>query len=404
MRTTRPCGGPAPLRPFAASPSPSRICSRAQRPTWPPSSPPPHAHPAAKVLRLGTVVGLANHPALLARDGREVPIDDCGAPIIDDRGSITGVVLVFRDTTPRRQAEEAAVLRKAHARMELAVRGSNIIIIELNIPDGVLENGRWDWVSAGDQISGHDRSELATDFAATMPRVHPDDRERVLGALRAHLSGQTREFEAEGRILHEDGSYRWRLARGAAVRDAEGRAIRFMMSAVDITDLKRAEEALRASEQRFRTFVDHATDAFFLHDDRLVVVDVNRQACLSLGYTRDELVGMSPLDLDPDVTPALLEEIGRRLDAGEMVVFESRHRRKDGSVFPVEVRGRPFWEGGRRLTVALARDITEQKRAEQELLKARDELEVKVAERTVELRRGAPEVENTLAVLPVGIA
>ena len=52
-----------------------------------------------------------------------------------------------------------------------------------------------------------------------------------------------------------------------AVRDAEGRAIRFMRSSVDITDLKRAEEALRASEQRFRTFVDHATDAFFLQDD-----------------------------------------------------------------------------------------------------------------------------------------
>ena len=113
--------------------------------------------------------------------------------------------------------------------------------------------------------------------------------------------------------------------------------------------------------------MDHATDAFFLQDDRLVVVDVNRQACQSLGYTRDELVGMTPLDFDPDVTPAMLEEFERRLDTGEMVVFESRHRRKDGSVFPVEVRGRPFWEGGRRFTVALARDITEHKRAEEAL-------------------------------------
>ena len=113
--------------------------------------------------------------------------------------------------------------------------------------------------------------------------------------------------------------------------------------------------------------MDHATDAFFLQDDRLVVVDVNRQACLSLGYTRDELVGTTPLDFDPDVTPAMLEEFGRRLETGEVLVFESRHRRKDGSVFPVEVRGRPFWEGGRRFTVALARDTTEQKRAEEAL-------------------------------------
>jgi PAS domain-containing protein len=62
----------------------------------------PVEDPAAKVLRLGTVVGLANHTVLMARDGRKVPIDDCGAPIIDDRGSVTGVVLVFRDTTLRR--------------------------------------------------------------------------------------------------------------------------------------------------------------------------------------------------------------------------------------------------------------------------------------------------------------
>jgi two-component system, sensor histidine kinase and response regulator len=145
-----------------------------------------------------------------------------------------------------------------------------------------------------------------------------------------------------------------------------------------LLERRRAEEALRASEQRFRTFVDHATDAFFLHDDRLVVVDVNRQACLSLGYTRDELVGRTPLDFDPDVTPDLLAEFGRKLDTGEMLAFESRHRRKDGSVFPVEVRGRPFREGGRRLTVALARDITERKRLEAELRQAKDRLDLAI--------------------------
>jgi PAS domain S-box-containing protein len=104
--------------------------------------------------------------------------------------------------------------------------------------------------------------------------------------------------------------------------------------------------------------VDHATDAFFLQDDRGVILDVNRQACASLGYTREELVGKTPVDFDPDVTPALLEELGHRLNAKETVAFESRHRRKDGTLFPVEVRGRAFWEGGRRFLVSLARDIS----------------------------------------------
>src|SRR4029077_15217523 len=149
-------------------------------------------------------------------------------------------------------------------------------------------------------------------------------------AIRTYLSGETREFEIDFRSRHKDGSDRWRLTRGMAVRDPAGRPIRLIGSSVDITDLKRAEEALRASEQRFRTFVDHATDAFFLLDDRHVVLDVNRQACRSLGYTRDELVGKTAPAVHPAIPPADIEEINRKLNARETVAFESRHRRKDG--------------------------------------------------------------------------
>jgi PAS domain S-box-containing protein len=145
----------------------------------------------------------------------------------------------------------------------------------------------------------------------------------------------------------------------------------FVLSALLVsswsTARRRAEEALRKSEQRFRTFVDHATDAFFLQDDRGVILDVNRQACESLRYTRDELLGMTSTDVDPDITPADIGDINRQLDAGQTIAIESRHRRKDGTVFPVEVRGQAFWEGDRRFTVTLVRDITDRKRAEEAL-------------------------------------
>ena len=88
-------------------------------------------------------------------------------------------------------------------------------------------------------------------------------------AVQAALSGETRGFEAEFRVRHKDGTYRWMLSRGVAVRNAAGIPVRFIGSDVDTTDLKRAEAALRESEQRFRTFVDHASDAFFLLDERM---------------------------------------------------------------------------------------------------------------------------------------
>ena len=123
---------------------------------------------------------------------------------------------------------------------------------------------------------------------------------------------------------------------------------------------------LRASEARFRTFVDHATDAFFLLDDQLIVLDVNRQACVSLGYSREELIGMHPRDFDSGLDEASIQHLRQRIAAGETVTFETRHRRKDGTSFPVEIRAGQFEQGGRRF-LCLVRDITERKRAEDEL-------------------------------------
>jgi two-component system, cell cycle sensor histidine kinase and response regulator CckA len=121
-------------------------------------------------------------------------------------------------------------------------------------------------------------------------------------------------------------------------------------------------ESRDAVERAFRTLVDHTTDAFFVHDPGGRIVDVNAQACESLGYTRDELIGMSPADFDASPTQNVPAEITPKLDAGEVLVFESFHRRKDGTTFPVEVRVRPFWQGERRFAISLARDTTDRQR------------------------------------------
>ena len=117
----------------------------------------------------------------------------------------------------------------------------------------------------------------------------------------------------------------------------------------------------------FRSVVDHAIDGFFLFDEQQALIDVNRQACEGLGYSRAEMIGMHPRDFDAGLDAASIARIGERVTSGETVTFETLHRRKDGTVFPVEVRARQFQQGAHRFRLSLTRDITDRKRTEDAL-------------------------------------
>ena len=127
----------------------------------------------------------------------------------------------------------------------------------------------------------------------------------------------------------------------------------------------RAEEALARSEIRFRRLVEQAADAMFVHDLGGRLVDVNRRACESLGYAREELLGLSVADVEAGHDPASLEDLWEQVSSGATLTLEGEHRRKDGSTFPVEVRVGVFEDGGRPLVLALARDVTGRKEAEE---------------------------------------
>jgi PAS domain S-box-containing protein len=122
------------------------------------------------------------------------------------------------------------------------------------------------------------------------------------------------------------------------------------------------------SDVWLRMFVDHATDGFFVHDAVTdAIVEVNQQACTSLGYTRDELIGSATRLFDPCASRDVLDEITRRLATGETVTFDSRHVRKDGTAFPVEVRIRAFEARGQMFHLALVRDTTARRALEDQL-------------------------------------
>ncbi len=173
----------------------------------------------------------------------------------------------------------------------------------------------------------------------------------------------------EGELTHRrrDGTKLAVSSRWSLLRDGQGKPVAILESNTDITERKRAEEALRASEAHYRTFVDHATDAFFVYDEDLKVVDVNQHACESLGYCREELIGMHLYDLHAEQEGTSVENVAAQFSSSGTVTVQCFHRRKDGTVFPAETRSRPFQRGGQRLRLALSRDISERRRAEQRL-------------------------------------
>ncbi|MCD4672849.1 MAG: PAS domain S-box protein [Anaerolineaceae bacterium] len=134
-----------------------------------------------------------------------------------------------------------------------------------------------------------------------------------------------------------------------------------------ITTRAQAEEALRESEERYRNFVDNATDAFSLSDMAGRFYDVNNAACDNLGYEREELLDMSIADVDVNFPPDKVAEILGNLEFNKSQIVESAHKRKNGTTFPVDIRIRSFGTKGEPFLLSLARDITARKQAEQAL-------------------------------------
>ncbi|MDD5388598.1 MAG: PAS domain S-box protein [Gallionellaceae bacterium] len=131
-----------------------------------------------------------------------------------------------------------------------------------------------------------------------------------------------------------------------------------------------ARRAMEQVTERFRVALDSSPDAVCLIDhESMLFVDVNTTACTSLGYTREELLRMGPQDIKPRFNKRMLREHFAAVFAGVpgTDVVQTLHQRKDGGTFPVEIRIRPFESAGQSLIVAVARDISEQVRAEAEL-------------------------------------
>jgi PAS domain S-box-containing protein len=251
-------------------------------------------------------------------------------------------------------------------------------------PDGTLDycNERWR------SYMGLGLEELQGEGWQSM--LHPDDRERVLRAWHESVSDGT-PYEQEERHRQADGQYRWFLARGMPLRDAGGRIVRWYGTNTDIEDLKRAEEARRQIEEQYRIVVEAATEAVVSIDGNGRILFVNPATTKIFGYESFELIGQ-PL------TMLMPESMREQQRAGLQRYLATGQRRinwqgtelvglhKNREEFPIEVSFAEVRKEGRSIFTGFIRNITDRKRAEEEvrrlsglLLRSQDEERRRIA-------------------------
>lgn len=153
---------------------------------------------------------------------------------------------------------------------------------------------------------------------------------------------------------------------------------------------KQVEEALRESEEKFRDIFNNTNDAIHIHEIQENgtpgrYVDVNDVACHMLGYTKEELLARSPLDISTGLHIPSLEKIVEDQQRLGRAIFETEHRRKDGTIIPVEVNTHVVTIQEKEVILGVVRDITDRKKSEELLKRFNEELEEKVKIRTDEL-------------------
>jgi PAS domain S-box-containing protein len=256
-------------------------------------------------------------------------------------------------------------LKQSEERLQRAIDAGNVGTWEWDI----LTN-RFAWSKGAEKIFGIEPGSFSGTYEAYRALVHPDDLESLNRTVKRAME-QEGPFTVEYRIARPDGESRWLLGRGQSDRGPDGRIVRIHGTVLDITQRKRAEEAIHESEERFRRLSEGPLEGVVL-SEKGRILDVNEQFARMFGLTPNEMIGMPVSDF---VAPESRELVLGKIDSGDETPYEHMAVRRNGSVFPVEVNGKTIPYKGRSARVTVIRDITERKRAEQGLRNALAEVE-----------------------------
>ena len=308
-------------------------------------------------------------------DGRTLPIEDSISPMTDEAGRRTGTVVVFHSIDERKRAEEA--LRRSEEQLQALFNQAAVGIAQLDLKGHfVLVNQRYC------EIVGRPVAEIMASRLHDL--IYPEDRPRTEAAFHEVAEGGA-DALIEKHHVRRDGSTVWTSENISIVRDSAGLPRSVVTICQDVSDRRRAEEALRRSEERLKITYERAPVGIFEVDLEGRFLPGQRGYCEVLGYSHEELLALCfqdvthPDDLQADAA------LYARLLAGEIPScrLENRCVRKDGQIVWVELTGCliPAWGEGSAFGIGFAQDITDRKRAEEGLRQAHAELERRVEER-----------------------
>src|SRR4051794_5223377 len=295
-----------------------------------------------------------------------------GTPIRDSTGRVVTWFGTCTDISDLRQTEEA--LRESEERFRETFENAAVGIAHRDA------TGRFLCVNEKFcAIIGYSREELLQKNIQDI--THPDDLAVTIDAFTALWQGESPTLGLEKRYVRKDGSLVWIDLFASLQRDAGGKPAYDISIVNDISERKQLEEELRASEERRRLILDNAHDAFVAMSADGLVTEWNHQAEITFGWPRAEAVGrvLSETIIPPQFREAHQRGVARFLATGEGPVLNRVLQvpalRRDGREFPAEITIGPVRVGEQYLFAAFIRDVTERKRAEEELRQAKEAAE-----------------------------
>jgi len=320
-------------------------------------------NPVTKVREMGNIVGLANHTILIARDGRDIPIDDSAAPIRDEQGTLVGIVLIFRDITERRRTE------LAQSYLAAIVESSDDAIIGKTL-QGVITS----WNKGAEKTFGYMADEVVGGPIKILipPELHSEEKE-ILAKL---ARGERIEHYITTRI-RKDGQPIVISLTVSPICESSGKIIGASKIARDITQQQRDAQALRENEQIFRLLADSAPVMVWVSGTDKLCTFFNKPWLDFTGRTMEQELGNGWAEgVHPDDFQRCLETYVTAFDARQQFEMEYRLRRNDGEYRWVLDKGVPLFGSENKFNgyIGSCVDIAERKNAEEALRIAEDQL------------------------------